>query len=194
MNEFVTESINKSSNKIDCKINIFKYIICNDDIKTLIFACNNFNLSNFEKKELIIFAAKKDSLESVKFFKDTVTKDAVYCAITCAAQDNSIKTIKYLFEFCEEETINLAFHIASGYGHLDLVKFFVENKIDINSENGYALRIAIHYNNYDVVQYLLENGADIAVLDNAPIKKAIYLERDDIVKLLEKFGAIAEVN
>ena len=46
-------------------------------------------------------------------------------------------------------------------GHLEVVKYLVENKANIHAKNDYALRLASGNGHLEVVKYLVENGANI---------------------------------
>lgn len=50
---------------------------------------------------------------------------------------------------------------ACKYGHLNIVNFLYENKVDIRSEDDSALRFAAANNRMDITIYLLQRGARI---------------------------------
>ena len=56
----------------------------------------------------------------------------------------------------------IAFERAVKWGHLDIVKYLVENGIDIHTQNDQALKYACIHGRLEVVKYLIENGADIS--------------------------------
>ena len=45
-------------------------------------------------------------------------------------------------------------------GHIDIVKYLVEQGADIHAESDKALVLASQFNHFEVVKYLVENGAD----------------------------------
>ena len=71
---------------------------------------------------------------------------------------------------------------AAARGHLETVKYLVEQGADIHAQKDKALRYAVYYDgNLEVIKYLVESGADIHadndyVLRYAAEEIAGYLE------------------
>ena len=64
-------------------------------------------------------------------------------------------------------TINLSnFFLAAQTGNIDVLKFCLENGIDIHSHNDLALRKAKENGQVETVIFLLKNGANINVFCN----------------------------
>ena len=55
----------------------------------------------------------------------------------------------------------IALRWASKNGHLEVVKYLVENKANIHAQNDEALRLASENGHLEVVKYLVENKANI---------------------------------
>jgi len=86
--------------------------------------------------------------------------------------------------------------VASRNGHLELVRFLLENKTNVNltsEEDGSSPLIAAsHYNHLEVVQLLVQAGAEINHRDNngmSALSTAYDQELTPIAKLLEENGA-----
>ena len=84
---------------------------------------------------------------------------------------------------------NYALKMASLYGYYDIVKLLIDNGADITASDNYPIRMASYSGHYNVVKLLIENGADVTVGDNYPIKFASKNGHYDIVELLKQHGA-----
>ena len=65
---------------------------------------------------------------------------------------------------------DLALLLATEEGHLEVVKFLVENGANIHADNYGALRVASQNGHLEVVKFLVERGADPSVLDRSDPK------------------------
>jgi len=63
---------------------------------------------------------------------------------------------------------------ASDNGHLEVVKFLIEQGADIHADDDASLRWASYYGHLPVVQYLVEQGADIHADDDGALSCASY--------------------
>lgn len=81
---------------------------------------------------------------------------------------------------------------AACTGNFEAVKNYINNGIDVNLNEGYALRGASCYGHINVVRLLLRNKADLSVKDFLPLTLAAREGHFDIVKLLIKKGS--EIN
>lgn len=79
--------------------------------------------------------------------------------------------------------------IASGNGHLDLVKYLIKRGADIHGDDDYALVNAVSNNKIDVVKYLVDMGANIETDDNGPVRLASINGYLDILRFLVENGA-----
>ena len=74
-------------------------------------------------------------------------------------------------------------------GDLALVKYCIENKVDVNMGDSVALRCAAEYGHLEVVKYLVENGSHIFTYDDYAIRNACANGHFEIVKYLVQHGA-----
>jgi ankyrin repeat protein len=77
---------------------------------------------------------------------------------------------------------------AVEFNHLELVKYFVEQGINVRAQSG-ALNIAAGHGFYEIVKYLIESGADLHVVNESPLLEAIRNGSHDVVQYLIKHGA-----
>ena len=75
-------------------------------------------------------------------------------------------------------------HNAAKYGHLDIVKFLVENNVDIHKFDDDAFVIAVENNHPNIVEFLLDHGADSTTQNNKPLQIAVENNYSDIIYLL----------
>ena len=109
----------------------------------------------------------------------------------------SISDDKYLLQACNVHGMN-SLHCASYFGHLNIVKYLVENSlvpIDSlsNSPHGTfatALHYAVAANERKVVRYLLENDANPFIKDyrgHTALSIAHMHQHKKVAKLLQEF-------
>ena len=83
---------------------------------------------------------------------------------------------------------------ASANGHLEVVKYLLENGADINAKDsnwGYTVLIyAAEYVNLETVQFLIENGADFNIKNNEGKTALDLAKTEEIKEVLRKAGAI----
>ena len=137
--------------------------------------------SDYDLVDLINYATKSGNLEAIKY---VVEKD------------------KYVVEedrrFKDRLVSSVILPKAAYYGHLEIVKYLVENGADINAKDyeEFTSLIRASINGHlEVVKYLVENGADINTKDHVGITPLIYasmLGNFELVKYL--IGKGADVN
>lgn len=103
-----------------------------------------------------------------------------------ATENGQLSIIKYLLSIDPDANkIHIAME-AAGDGHLDIVKFLVEDqKIDINREDKPILRYAGINGRKDVMRYLITHGADIKIFDQEPHYKKERILCADILKEMQ---------
>ncbi|KAL3866380.1 hypothetical protein ACJMK2_043683 [Sinanodonta woodiana] len=81
-------------------------------------------------------------------------------------------------------------------GHLDIVKYLIQQKVSVNFTDPCLGRTALHWacmvNRVDIVRHMLDNGSDVNICDKdntTPLIKAVIHKCKDIVKLLIERGA-----
>jgi len=82
--------------------------------------------------------------------------------------------------------------LSCEYGHLDIVKFLLENGLDIHHNSESPLRHAITGEQLEVVEYLIDNGSDIHFNNEYPFILAWNIMSLDICQLLLDSGTDIE--
>ena len=106
--------------------------------------------SDYDLVDLINYSTKSGNLEAIKY---VVEKDKYV-----VEEDRRFKGFK------DRLVSSVILPKAAYYGHLEIVKYLVENGADINAKdnNGWTSLIHAAYNGHlEVVKYLVENKADI---------------------------------
>lgn len=78
---------------------------------------------------------------------------------------------------------------ASYYGNLNVVKYLVENGVDLRAENDYSVRAASQNGRLKVVKYLVENGADFRAENDYSVRAANRLGYIGVVDYLVEKGS-----
>ncbi len=116
-----------------------------------------------------------------------------------AIKENDLEAIRKLIHD-NEGVINTVtplgtfLHMATSSGMYDVVKFLLENGIDVNIKGGIrdssAMTIAAFKGYMDICELLYDNGAqlDVSDFDRNPLFAAIYNGHYDIVKFLVEKG------
>lgn len=110
---------------------------------------------NFEK--IGQSAAFGDSVELVKY---AISKGAINIPFMLdkAGEGNAIKVVKYLLkEYPNEASVNSLGYVAALNGHLDLVKYALENGANLINFIAYG---AAKGNKLNVLEYLISKGAN----------------------------------
>ncbi len=79
---------------------------------------------------------------------------------------------------------NKALILATTFGHLDMIKYLVENGANIKVQNNIVLNEAVRKGRLDIIKYLMEQGIDITVDDNKALYWAASYNHAEIVKYL----------
>ena len=90
-----------------------------------------------------------------------------------------------------EFDLNNLFHLACEYGYIQVVKYLVTvHKVDVGSDDNYAVRIAIECGHLEVVKYLVEKcGTNAIAHENCAFTFACMNDHLEVVKyLVEKCG------
>jgi len=78
---------------------------------------------------------------------------------------------------------------ASASGELQLVKWLLQNGLDIHARHEQSLSLAALNGRLEVVKYLVEQGADIHALDDHALRNAARYGYLKVVKYLVEHGA-----
>lgn len=113
-------------------------------------------------------------------------------ALKNASRNGRLEVVKYLVE--QEQAANIhaiddeVFILASYYGHLDVVKYLVEQGANIHANDDGPLRIASENGNLPVVKYLVKQGANIHANDDGALRFAIGNRQLEVVKYLKSLA------
>lgn len=134
-------------------------------------------------------AAGNGHLEVVKFLSENgPVSDR---ALLISSGRNHFKIVKFLLEKNKQNVyINESLIIASEHGYTKIVKLLLEQVgVNVNAENGKALKKASANGHLEVVKLLIKNGANVNVSNSSPLVSASWHGHLEIVKLLLKNGA-----
>lgn len=114
--------------------------------------------------------------------KGAVSRNYIWIAI----RNKRLDSIKELVK-CGDKITGEHLICASSYGRLDIVEYFVENKMDVNYYESRSLMEAIHNFHWNVAEYLIKHGADVNANNN--LITTIHRGNFEIAKLLLEHGA-----
>jgi ankyrin repeat protein len=81
-----------------------------------------------------------------------------------------------------------ALQLAALNGHMEIVRLLVENGADVHAGNDMPIRWAAEEGHLEIVKFLLERGADMTANNNVAIRMAAKNGHFDTVALLVKWG------
>ncbi len=111
-------------------------------------------------------------------------------ALKEASENGLLDVVEYLISNgADINSLCKNIHVIAQNGHLNIIKFFAEKKLDFHYENDKPLRIAAEYGQLDVVKYLVSIGLDINKESSYCIKKASENGHIDVVEFLIQKGA-----
>jgi len=127
---------------------------------------------------------------------DKMTRDCQSLALSAAY--HSLDALKWCrrrdIEFREPKNHGFTtLTVAAQEGNLEMVKFLINEKLDINHQDEFG-KTPLHWaaeRHVDIVEYLLAAGADVTIQNQygqKPIDIAKREERKDIIKLLKEKG------
>mgnify|MGYP003706019299 CR=1 FL=1 len=94
---------------------------------------------------------------------------------------------------CKDSSIvripQMALNAACGYGHLDVVKYLLENDADISCEDATYFCYAVEEGFTDVVKYLIEQGVTVDANGGVPLRVATVNQNLELVQILLQAGA-----
>ena len=103
-----------------------------------------------------------------------------------SAENGHLDMVKFLVQNGADIHMldDYALLFAAENGHLDVVKFLVQNGANIQSRSDRALRFAAQNGQLDVIEFLVKNGADIHDNDDEALREASENGHKDVVKFL----------
>ena len=148
--------------------------------------------------ELLKYGAKNGYDKLVKEIKLLHVRNyyLLYDPFLLATENGHLQIVKFFME----NGANFGSQVlpsAIKNGHLEIVKYLVENGANVNFDRGLALRTAAGNGNLDMVKYLIEHGADVHGVigeDYEPLITASFKGHLPVVKYLIENGAYVNAN
>ncbi len=108
-----------------------------------------------------------------------------------ASKKGHLEIVKYLIE---QGANSNSFHgyvliYASESGHFPVVKYLVKHGANIHAHDEYPLRVASQNGHLEIVNFLTEEGADIHIFNDSPLSIASENGHLPIVKFLIEYGS-----
>ena len=112
-------------------------------------------------------------------------------ALRYSALYGHLDIVKYLIDNGANlhDENDCALRFSAEHGHLSIVKYLIENGADIHANDDYALKLSAQCGYLNVVEYLIENGANIHAGNDYPLRWSAYDGHLDVVKYLMEKGA-----
>ena len=159
---------------------------------------NSFNkFTNIQKFLALFLLNKRDIIEIylphvgyLKFIdfmdKKLLSQDDLNSILLSMAGSGNMKGLLMLKERGADIHYHeyLPFRVAVEKGHLDIVKYLLENGAKMSSGNNDAIRLASFHGYLDIIKYLIENGADIYALDGIALEFASKNGHLNLVRFL----------
>jgi len=140
----------------------------------------------------IIMTARKGNLEMLKYsFFHGCPYDKNQSCIQ-AAYSGSLECVRFLFDTVKvkpsRDAVRTAAISAAGYGHTDILKYFVEERRIYEDVKINCMINAATYGRLDSLKYLVEE-AKVPLITWQVIASARYHERQEFVTYLQEKGA-----
>ncbi|BCS82501.1 putative ankyrin repeat protein [Cotonvirus japonicus] len=163
------------------------------------FSLINESKFDFNVIEYAIYQGNLDVLKhvlSLKYSRNSLVNDEKFTSIgiqkclTISCEQGHYDIVKFLVNNGVDVQINdnCAIKWASQNGYLEIVKLLVEKGADIQAGNNYALRLASFGGHLEIVKYLVEKGADIQACGKCAIIYASECNHQNVIKFLIEKG------
>jgi hypothetical protein len=139
----------------------------------------------------IVSASQSGQLHVLKYFMKfrpfPEHSQIIDISLSWAAKEGHLNTVKYLVEQGGNvaENNNDPIILASESGHIEMIKYLITMGADFRSRNDDPLIYACLKGKIDAVKYLISLGADIRAQDNDAIKSARKNGHLDVENYLE---------
>ncbi len=137
--------------------------------------------------EQLIEGTKSGDLLLVKsFFLKKIDFKIQNDLLVIAAENGHLEIVKYLVDnqVNIDEKGNLALNFSSANGHLEVVKYLVLKGADIHADNAFSLRLASEKGHLEIVKYLVKQGANIYSQEDEILRNASENGDSEMMKYL----------
>lgn len=196
---------NKKNKKIKSKNKSRKYRggskiceICQEESNECINVCSNNHY--FDKDCIIEWCRKNDNDATCPICRESIkeicNQNVPKVTIFDDVEHNNIRLVRRAIE---DENVNINILSKTGstllmhaiwYGNFDMVKYLIDNGININTKNdkgNTALIISVIVNSkLNIVQYLIGKGADINIQNNIGMAALHYATSEGNIKVVEE--------
>lgn len=162
--------------------NIFNYVVRKGQVDILKYMIKLdlfvINESSFAE------SARQGHFNMVNFIitKGLVEKTFISSAFTAAAGAGEINILKPMKTFIsEQKTLEDGLVLSIHNNRLDIVKYLVNEGVDVNCKNGWPLLLSVKKKFWIIFKYLIDHNADINIRYNEIIKCKLP---DDIKNLV----------
>lgn len=128
------------------------------DLEILKYLIKNYDISGFAKRLFMYDVCREGHANIIQaFFEGSILLND-YSLIKTASMYGHLNIVKYLMENCDihNELAEESLIIASEYGHLDVVKYLVSKGTNIHTFQEQPIRMASKNNNQEIIEYLSE--------------------------------------
>lgn len=119
-----------------------------------------------------------------------VSQNSLDRAMSLMASEGNIRGIRLLQGLgADVLSDNRALEWAAQYGHLEAVKYLLDQGVDVNIHNGEALNWAAHNNHLELVKYLISREADVNSNNSRALLFATIQDNFQVVRILVEANA-----
>jgi ankyrin repeat protein len=171
--------------------NILGFLEYGDFIREVEIPADETNILHFENKSRAksLFLHPKKDLRKVETWhwlkeKNVNIRVDYENALRWAATYGHLEVVKYLVQNGANVNNNSALRWAAYNGHLEIVKFLLENGANVHAWNDSALRSAAENGHLEIVEFLVQNGANVHANNNSALRWAAIYGHLEVVKFL----------
>lgn len=125
-------------------------------------------------------------LKNIIFSKGTIADIFIQ-----SVKSNQLPIVRFIFgnHLVSLYDVYAVLKIAVEYDRFSIIKYFIDQDIDISIEDDILLRKAVKLNNVSIAELLIENGANIHSREDIVLRTAVELNNFEMVKMLLEHGA-----
>ena len=154
-------------------LEVVKYLVeeCNADIHS-------------DEGYILAKSARNGHLRVVEYLVSKgASDDSLESALTWSGLSENLHSVKYLVQCTNIDKV-VALKICAELGILELVKYLVEEGVDIHANDEDALWSSVSEGHLEVIKYLVAKGADVHHDNETPLRCAAHFGNLDVVKYL----------